>query len=537
MNFLAQLQRAWGNLTVGQQRVLIGMGAVTAVGLVLLVMWASRPEYRPLFTNLTEADAAAVTAKLDERNVPYRLSDGGSTVLVPRHEVDALRLQMARDRVLKGTNVGFETWDETPLGLTESLIKIKRQRAMQGELERTIMAMEGVEAARVHLTQPEESPYLDTTREPTAAVTLKLKAGHRLSPSQVEAITYLVSYAVEGLSPQNVSVMDSHMNLLTGTVDPVTGTSDFATKQAEIQRQQEERIRNDIQTMLAQVLGPNKSVVRVRVEMDFDRMKTTKKTVQPAENGKGVPTMETEKEETYKGTSAPPAGVPGTTSAAGVPTLLARAQNTVNNSLTSRQTSTQYEVSTENQTIDKAVGTIKRLTVSVVVNHLPPRKTVAEMQAMVASAAGVNPARGDIVNVTVAPFDTTHLAAEKRALEQAQRQELYLTIARGILMGLVVLVALVVGSRLFAPAVPRGTPRPIEAPEPPALPESLAPSLPAEEEPALPSEEVSSPPPTPEVEAMEVETLQPTEEELQVHRLAQERPEEVARLLRIWLKE
>lgn len=538
MNFLSSLQRAWGNLTAGQQRVLIGMGAVTAIGLALLIAWASRPEYRPLFTNLTESDAAAVTAKLDERHIPYRLSNGGSTILVPWSEVDTLRLQMARDKVLKGSNVGFETWDESPLGMTESMMKVKRQRAMQGELERTIMAMEGIEVARVHLAQPEASPYLDTKQEPTAAVTLKLRPGHRLSSSQVEAITHLVSYAVEGLSPRNVSVMDSNMNLLTGALDPDTGAPDLTARHAEIQRQQEERIKNDIQTMLAQVLGPNKSVARVRAEMDFDRTKTTKKTVQPTEGGKGVPTMETEKEETYKGTSTPPGGVPGATSAASVPTLLARAQNNVNNSLTSRQTSTQYEVSTESQTIDKAVGTIKRLTVSVVVNNLPPNKTVQDLQAMVASAAGVNPARGDVVNVSVMPFDITHLAAEKQELERAQRQEFYLTIARGVLMGLVVLVALVIGSRLFAPAAQRATPRTPEVTELPALPESpAAPSLPTEEVTALPPEAVESVPQTPEVEALEIEALQPTEEELQVHRLAQERPEEVARLLRVWLRE
>lgn len=535
MNFLSSLQRAWGNLTPAQQRVLIGMGAATVVGLAFLIAWASRPEYRPLFTNLTESDAAAVTAKLDERKVPYQLSHGGSTILVPRAEVDALRLQMAHERVLKGTNVGFETWDESPLGMTESLMKVKRQRAMQGELERTIMAMEGVEAARVHLAQPEKSPYLDTQRETTAAVTLKLKPGRRLSPAQVEAITYLVSYAVEGLLPQNVSVMDSDLNLLTGARDPATGAPDFTAKHAEMQRQQEERIKSDIQTMLAQVLGPNKSVVRVRAEMDFDRTKTTKKTVQPAENGKGVPTMETEKEETYKGTSAPPGGVPGATSAASVPTLLARAQSNVNNSLTSRQTSTQYEVSTESQTIDKAVGTIKRLTVSVVMNHLPQNKTVQEMQAMVASAAGVNPARGDLVNVSVMPFDTTHLTAEKQALEKAQKQEFYLTVARGALMGLVVLVALVVGSRLFAPAVRRDAARVLELPEGRALPEAEGVRLPsAGEEATLPEIPVM---PEPEIEPLEPLEPAMTEEEMQLHRLAKEHPQEVARLLRIWLNQ
>lgn len=532
MNFLSSLRRAWGNLTAGQQRVLIGMGIATAAGLALLIAWASRPDYKPLFTNLTESDAAAVAAKLDERRVPYQLTNGGSTILVPRQEVDALRLQMARDKVLKGTNIGFEIWDDSPLGMTESMMKVRRQRALQGELERTIMAMEGVEAARVHLAQPEESPYLDTPRETTAAVTLKLKAGHRLSPSQVEAITHLVSYAVEGLTPQNVSVMDSDMNLLTSPRDPATGASDFTAKHAEMQRQLEERIRSDIQTMLAQVLGPNKSVVRVRAEMDFDRTKTTKKTLQPAEGGKGVPTMETEKEETYKGTSAPPGGVPGATSAASVPTLLARAQNSVNNSLTSRQTSTQYEVSTESQTIDKAVGTIRRLTVSVVMNNLPPNKTVSEMQALVASAAGVNPARGDVVNVSVMPFDTTHLAAEKQALEKAQRQELYLTAARGVLMGLVVLVSLVVGSRLFAPAVRRGVPRVLELPEARALPEgtTLPPSAP--ESTALPE---VTPMPAPEVEPLAPPEPVMTEEEVQLHRMAKEYPQEVARLLRIWL--
>lgn len=536
MNFLSQLQRAWGNLTAGQQRIIIGMGTVTVVGLALLISWASRPDFKPLFTNLTESDAAAVTAKLQERNVSFRLENGGTTILVPRSEVDALRLQMARDKVLKGTNIGFEIWDESPLGMTESMMKVRRQRALQGELERTIMAMEGVEAARVHLAQPEESPYLDTKLSTTAAVTLKLKSGYRLSPSQVEAITHLVSYAVEGLSPQNVSVMDSDMNLLTGTLDPETGASDFTVKHAEMQRQQEEHIKSDIQTMLAQVLGPNKNVVRVRAEMDFDRTKTTKRTVQPTEDGKGVPTMETEKEETYKGTSAPPGGVPGATSAASVPTPLARAQNNVNNSLTSRQTSTQYEVSTESQTIDKAVGTIKRLTVSVVMNNLPPNKTVQDMQTMVASVAGVNPARGDMVNVSVMPFDTTHLAAEKQELDKAQKQEFYLTIARGVLMGLVVLVALVVGSRLFAPAVRRGVPRVLELPEARALPGGVMLPASVEEAAALPVS--PSLPSEPEIGPLETAPLSEEEMQLrQLQRLAQERPQEIARLLRIWLNQ
>jgi flagellar M-ring protein FliF len=472
------MQRIWNNLTLAQKRILTGMGVVTTVGLGWLIVWASRPEYRPLFTKLTPTSAGAVTKKLKELNVPYRLEDDGSVVLVPHQRVDELRVVMANEKILKDPHVGFDIFDESPLGMTEPMMKIRRQQAAEGELERTISSMEGVLDARVHLVQPEETIWTQDEHDPTASVTLTLAPGQRLTTPQVDAITYLVSHAVEGLSPNKITVMDNHLTLLTGTPDdPDAKENDRAMRQLAMQRRYEEQIRENVQQMLTRVFGPNNSDVRVQAELDFDRTQTQSETFRPIEGNEGVIDKKTEKEETYKGAGAPPpGGAAGATANVSVPANLSRTSNSPNSAYTSRHVDTSYKVTTEKQTTDKAQATLKRQSVSVVVDSLPKGKTKQELEQMITVAAGINRARGDQVNVAVMPFNKSHLLAQKQEMEKARRQQLYATLARSAIMAAIVFIALVVGTRLFAPSPQH---REVSLPEPESVASRALPEHPS----------------------------------------------------------
>src|SRR4030042_464709 len=256
----------------GVQRMLVvaGIGG----GILALVFWGFigvSSDYGVLFSNLAQDDAAAITGKLKGKKVAYRLEGGGGTILVPRSEVYELRLYLASEGMPRGGGGGFELFDRQGLGTTDFVQRLNYQRALQGELARTISGIPEVAEARVHIVTPKESLFVEDQKKATAAVAVKLRQGRGLSPAQIDGIVNLVSSAVPDLHPSQVTVVDLNGRILSKPQDVLT-PGRLSTAQMTFQRQAEESLERKVQSLFDQILGSRKSIVRVSADLDFQKI-------------------------------------------------------------------------------------------------------------------------------------------------------------------------------------------------------------------------------------------------------------------------
>ncbi|MBC7324545.1 MAG: flagellar M-ring protein FliF, partial [Moorella sp. (in: Bacteria)] len=261
----------WRGLTPGRRSAFIAVSLAAVVGGVFLLQWLLKPQYAPLFTSLQQRDAAAVVEKLKEMKVPYQLAAEGTTILVPKEQLYQVRLDLASAGVLNSSQ-GFELFDQKKLGMTDFERNLDYQRALQGELQRTIVAMNEVEDARVHLVIPQPSVFLQEQQPPSAAVMLKLKPLAQLKPEQVRGIMELVAASVAGLKTENIRVIDVYGNVLS---EGLAGseTAPLSQKQQnlmELKRQYERDLEQRLQAMLTRILGPGKAVAMVTADLNFD---------------------------------------------------------------------------------------------------------------------------------------------------------------------------------------------------------------------------------------------------------------------------
>ena len=219
-----QLKKIFGSLSTNQIIGIVAAIILVGGGLYSLVRWNHEHGFRPLFTGMASEDAATIVQKLKESGVEYRLEANGSSVLVPEAKVDELRLEMAGAGLPKTGRVGFELFDRTNLGITDFTEKVNYRRALEGELERSIKAQSLVEQARVHLTFPKDSVFLDSREPAKASVLISTKGRNRLPAQNVQAVANLIASAVEGLSPEAVSILDMQGNLLSRPRLPEDGT-------------------------------------------------------------------------------------------------------------------------------------------------------------------------------------------------------------------------------------------------------------------------------------------------------------------------
>ena len=317
-----RLRDLWGAQNRSVQ-ILIGMvGGALVVGVAIFILMRMRgPEYGVLFANLGPDDASAVVTKLKDGKIPYTLSNGGTTISVPQESVYEERVLLAGEGIVKGGGSGYELFDKMNFGMTDFQEKIAKQRATEGELQRTIAGLTPVESARVHLASPEASLYSSVQEPTTASVAIKTKPGMQLGPSEVRGITQLVANSVEGLKPDNVTIVNQDGNVLVPSAsdpsDPAAAAQAGALKLTQEQliakQHFETNLQENIQGLLDAVIGPHRSAVRVATDMNFDANESESKTYAP--QGTAL-SQQTEKEQ-YTGT--PPkaggaAGVPGTTS-------------------------------------------------------------------------------------------------------------------------------------------------------------------------------------------------------------------------------
>ena len=430
------------------------LGGFILAGLIIMgvvVSLATRTSYAALYSGLKEEDAAQIVGKLKEQKVEYRLAGGGGTIEVPTDKVYETRLALAEAGLPKGGSVGFELFDGTHVGLTQVGERVNYQRALQGELERTISEIESVDSARVHIVLPEQKLYSEEETRPSASVVLKLKGGNGLSKKQVRGIVNLVASAAEGLSTDDVKVLDTSGVLLSELKGPdgeeMTGGNSVMGR-LQMAREFEHQTEQKVQSMLDEVAGPGKAVVRISATMDFDNRETEKADYQPAtaNSGKGVLEKQQEKTETYNGRAFQlAAGVPGTSSNLGI---IPPKTATGTDGFTSTEVNNTYQVSKTLEHSKSAPGQVKRLSVALFVDESLGGNQLQAVKNAAAAAAGIDPARGDQIVVESLPFAQPDNKAEQ-VEKAAKAKELYVTIGRDIAAIILLLIFLFFARSLF----------------------------------------------------------------------------------------
>jgi len=499
----------WRGLTPGV-RTLLGLGVVAVALAGLLMAFLSQPRFVPLYTGLEMSDAAAITQKLSEQRIPYRLRDEGRTILVPADKVYQARLDLAAQGLPRQGTVGFEILDKTPLGATEADRRLAYLRALQGELARTIAQVEGVEQVRVHVVVPEPQLFAAQERPVTAAVFLKLRPGAQLNAEQVRGIVHLVTHSVEGLRPDGVSVVDQFGRVLSADLQEENTPTGTANRLLDVQRQFQADLERRLQSLLEQVLGIGNVATRVAAELNFDSRTVEKQLFEPG-SPEGVVRSIQQLEETFSGPagSLPPTdgNIPGyQAGGGGGPASYQRREVTRN-----------LEVGQVREHTVVMPGSVKRLSVAVVVNReLDPAQQEAISQ-LVAAAIGSDPARQDQITVLGIPFATRgiDLAEKPPAAPTPSPIPDWRYLAVGGAAALVLVFVLWRRVRRRRRAVPA---EPVPVPEPAPVPAAE----PAKAEPA-PEEQ--------EVLADEARLR------LEVEKLARKSPETVAQLIRAWMAE
>ena len=444
-NWRERLRELWNRYD--RRRKLIFFGGILAaiLAFVGISFWyGSKPDYVPLYTNLETKDAGDVVNNLKEAGVPYELVEDkkGATILVPAPQVHDLRLNLASAGLPRG-NKGFELFDDSKLGVTEFQNKINYLQALQGELTRTIEHLDSVEKARVHIVLPEDSLYKKNEKPATASILLMLAPEAKLTQPEVKGIVNLVSHSVQGLNPENVTIVDAEGNILNKSDDDAlereAQMNMRALNQIEMTKKVRDHIQQNVQTLLDKTLGDVNAFVRVSVELDFDDRKIDRQTFTPVVDESGIIRSQQDISESYNGESTMPGGAAGIQD--NIPGYVAEDRN-ANAEYERKESTKNYEINEENQKIVASPGSIRRLTVAVLVND-----TITELQQegllrAVASAAGINEERGDTISVEPMPFNTElrdQRLAEERQAQLRKDRILYTEIAAMILIAALVL--------------------------------------------------------------------------------------------------
>lgn len=423
----SRLQQTLQNLNALSQRQKVAGAAALALVIALLagvLLWNRAPEYAVLFSNLDERDGGQIIAALGQQNVPYRMSANGSAILVPQAQVHETRLRLAAGGLPKGGLAGFELMDGQKLGISQFNEQVNYQRALEGELSRTVQAIDAVASARVHLAMPKQTAFLRDDQRPTASVMVNLRAGRILDPNQVAGIVHLVSSSVPRMSAEGVKIINQDGSLLTVQADPLMRAG-LNANQLEYVRAMEKAFIERIENILAPMVGKENFRAQVAADVDFNQVEQTAETYKP----NPTPDQAIRSQQTNEVINPLPGaqGIPGAlTNQPPVPATApltapavgagagAGAQGVLN---ANRSAVLNYELDRNIQHIKQAVGQLKRLSVAVVVNNrsIPaPDGTpttvpltdeeIARISNLVREAVGYNADRGDSINVANSAF-------------------------------------------------------------------------------------------------------------------------------------
>lgn len=404
-------------LSPGKRAMVAGVLIACLLSFAFLIILANRTDYRPLFTNLTSEDAGEIITKLKESKISYQITPDGKGVMVPSDRVYELRLSLASEGLPQGGGVGFEIFDRKNFGMTEFVQKLNYQRALQGELARTITQISGVEQARVHLVIPEKSLFKEAEKPPTASVVLTMKGSKALRESEVQGVVHLVAASIEGMDSDNVTVLDSRGKILSkggGVAGDVTTKASNAMQ--EMQRQYERNMEDRLQTLLDRVVGGGKSVARVAATFDFKQVERVEEKYDP----ESIAVRSEQRSEEKAGSGTAVMGIPG------VQTNLGRVEpgtgGTTDGGSKNDET-LNYEVSRSTARIIEPVGALSKVSVAILVDgkyETEPSENAKEapklkyiprgpeelekIESLVKGAVGFNEERGDLISIQNIPF-------------------------------------------------------------------------------------------------------------------------------------
>jgi flagellar M-ring protein FliF len=407
---VAQLKQFWMSRT-SKQRLLLGAGAAVTVGLVgVFANLMATPDYKPLMTGLEPADAQTITAELKAKNILYQVSPDGKSISVPADQVDAARLDVASNQSTHSGRMGFEIFDKVSWGQTEFDEKVNYQRALEGELERTITTLANVKSARVHLVMAAESVFIDRERGAKASVTLKLNRGG-LTHDETASIQRMVSGAVEGLKPSDVSIIDADSN------EALNVSADSAGEEG-IERQMTQRL----MTTLSPVVGSDHLRASVNVEYDPGTKEESQERYDPSVSAP----LQIQRSEESSGSKAGVGGVPGTTSNVPqkLPNVPPPTSGDDSNAQLSKTESATYGVNKTTMHSLEPAGRIKRVTAALLVDDAVTRKLekngkwtetrtkrtaqeLQQIQTLAQNAIGIDATRGDVITVQNLSFAAT----------------------------------------------------------------------------------------------------------------------------------
>lgn len=405
-SILAQAKAAWSDLAPARRVAMIGGVAVllTAFAFVL-ARYGGGPAYEILYSRLQPGDAAEVIAVLRDEGVPYRLSDDGGNIYIPSGEIAGVRLDMAGQGLPRGGVAGWELFDETRLGMTDFERHVQYQRALEGDVTRSILMFDQVHDARVHINLPQRRVFIDQQQEATASVQLMMVPGRNLSTENIRAIVYLLTSSVEGLQPEMVTVVDTMGNVLSDHLrmaEMVGSGAENVAKQFEIQQQYERTIERAIQSLLEPAYGYGGVIARVHADMNFDLLREEIEEFSAPSGGRsGMPRSEQIVTESYSGDlGAGVGGVPGVES--NIPGYVGEAGGSPGE-YEFREETINYELNRSLILREQAAGQIERLSVAVLIDGDLDPVTIQRITDQVAAVAGVRPDR-DAVSVESMPF-------------------------------------------------------------------------------------------------------------------------------------
>ncbi len=410
--------------TPAMRNLLLGVAAALVLSLMVGVwLWSQQPDYKVLFANFNDRDGGAIVASLQQQNIPYKYSETGNAILVPSNQVHDARLRLAAQGLPKGGNVGFELMENQKLGTSQFLEQVNFQRALEGELARSIQSVSSVQSARVHLAIPKSQVFIRDQQKPSASVILNLYPGRSLDQQQVSAMLHLIASSIPDLSAKNVTIVDQNGNLLS---DPNKQAANHGLDPNQLKYVQEyqQNLVKRIELLLTPIVGANNIRAEATADIDFSKSEQAAETYRPNTPPEGATIRSQQSSETYNKNPGQ-AGIPGALSnqppvpatAPIVASGATTASNATANGLTQKDSTTNYEVDKTIRYTQQAMGGVKRLTVALLVNYkneydkngkATPRPLSdiekAQITDLVKDAIGFSKDRGDSINLVNSPF-------------------------------------------------------------------------------------------------------------------------------------
>lgn len=406
-------------------------GAAAIAIIVALFLWMRSPDYRVLLSNLSAKDGGDIVGQLTQMNMPYQLADNGSAILVPADKVHELRLKLAQAGLPKGGNTGFELLDKEQFGISQFSEQVNYQRALEGELSRTIESLSPVQTARVHLAIPKPTLFVREQKSPTASVTVGLLPGRALDEGQISAIVHMVSGSVSGLTSSNVIIVDQAGRLLTNNDNSQQSVS---TSQMRMTQETEARLKQRIEDLLAPLVGRTNVQAQVTAQVDYSKVEQTAEEYKPNQQPDSAAVRSRQSSQSQQNSNGGPGGVPGAlsnqpVSAPSAPVETAKADtkdnknaspadNKSNSNINSQSDeTTNYEVDRKISHTQRQIGVVDRLSVAVIINWLPQKKEdgseemqplppemLKEIESLTREAMGYSSGRGDSLSITNSRF-------------------------------------------------------------------------------------------------------------------------------------